>query len=92
MTTLHIEHSITDFATWEAAFDRFRPAREQAGVRAHVVRRPVDDPNYVVVDLEFDSPVPAREFLEFLKAEVWSTPESSPALAGAPEARILEAV
>ena len=24
MATLHIEHPVTDFGTWKAAFDRFR--------------------------------------------------------------------
>ena len=28
--TLHIEHEITDYPTWKAAFDRFADARTQA--------------------------------------------------------------
>jgi hypothetical protein len=28
MATLRIEHPITDFETWKAAFDRFAEARE----------------------------------------------------------------
>ena len=30
--TLHIEHEITDFASWKAAFDRFADRRREAGV------------------------------------------------------------
>lgn len=90
MPTLHIEHSITDFDVWSAAFERFQPLREQSGVRSHVVRRPVDDPNYVVVDLDFASVPEAERFLQVLRTRVWSSPENAPALAGAPEARILE--
>ena len=92
MATLHIEHRITDFETWKAAFDRFADARRAAGVRGHRVQRPVDDPAYVVVDLEFDSVGEARAFLEFLEANVWAVPANAPALAGSPETMILELV
>lgn len=90
MSTLHIEHAITDFVTWRAAFDRFAPARTQAGVTAHRVRRPIDDDHYVIVDLEFPDPDRARGFLAFLEANIWSSPANSPALRGSPTARILE--
>ncbi len=90
MTTLHIEHSIVDFAIWRTAFDRFAEARAQAGVRAHRVQRPVDDDHYVVIDLDFDTAEEATRVLAFLREGVWSTPENSPALAGEVRTRILE--
>jgi hypothetical protein len=89
MPTLRIEHRITDFETWSAAFNRFADARLQAGVRAHRVQRPIDDPNYVLVDLEFGTTEAAEAFLSFLTTTVWATPENSPALAGTPQTRIL---
>jgi len=89
MPTLHIEHPITDFETWSAAFNRFGDARRQAGVRSYRVQRPVDDPNYVLVDLDFDTTDAAEAFLGFLTTTVWATPENSPALAGTPRTRIL---
>jgi hypothetical protein len=92
MVTLHIEHAITDYGTWKGAFDRFAPMREQAGVRAHRIRCPVDDPRYVVIDLEFDTVDAASGFLGVLRERVWSTPANSPALAGTPDTRILETV
>jgi hypothetical protein len=92
MTTLHIEHPISDFATWKAAFDRFAAVRQQSGVRGHRIQQPVDDPQYIVVDLDFDSAVEAARFLEFLETRIWSSPESSPALAGDPRTAILEPV
>jgi hypothetical protein len=88
MPTLHIEHPITDFATWKGAFDRFAPQRAQAGVLAERVRQPVDDPLYVVVDLDFPTAEAAAQFLTFLRTQVWSSPSSSPALAGQPLTRI----
>jgi hypothetical protein len=90
MPTLHIEHAISDFETWKTAFARFAPARAGAGVLRHRVSRPVDDPCYVVVDLDFTTADEARRFLAFLHANVWSAPSSAPALAGAPQTRILE--
>jgi hypothetical protein len=90
MATLHIEHPITDYPTWKAAFDRFADARRQAGVRAHRVQRPVDDDAYIVVDLDFDTAAQAAGFLAFLRANVWSSPNAAPALAGTPMARVLE--
>lgn len=89
MTTLHIEHPITDFDQWTTAFERFAAARAQAGVRAHRVLRPVDDPAYVLVDLDFDDTLAAEAFLDFLRTRVWSSPQASPALAGTPVTRIL---
>lgn len=74
----------------KTAFDRFAPARADAGVRRHRVQRPVDDPAYVVVDLDFDDVAGAERFLGFLKAKVWVSSENAPALAGSPRTRILE--
>ena len=88
--TLHIEHPITDFETWVAAFDRFAGARRDAGVRAHSVRRPVDDPCYVLVDLDFDTEDAALAFQTFLHTVVWATPANAPALAGTPETTLLQ--
>jgi hypothetical protein len=90
VTTLHIEHPISDLATWQAAFDRFADHRERAGVQAARVAQPVDDPGYVVVDLDFESADEARQFLGFLRMRVWADPSSSPALRGEPRTLILE--
>ena len=90
MATLHIEHAITDFGLWSAAFDRFADFRKQSGVRAQRVQRPVDDPHYVVVDLDFDTAGQAERFLEFLQTKVWASSNNAPALAGTPQTRILE--
>lgn len=90
MATLHIEHPITDFGTWHAAFARFADARSRAGVREQRVLRPVDDPAYVVVDLDFDTVEQAEKFLGFLRANVWGSTLNAPALAGKPQARVLE--
>ncbi len=92
MTTLRIEHAITDYQLWKKAFDGFADARETAGVRSCAIRLPTDDPNYLMLDLEFDSAAIAETFAEFLVQHVWISPASSPGLAGAPKTRILDLV
>ncbi len=92
MTTLRIEHAVHDYVTWKTAFDSFAEARAKAGVRSFAIRQPVDDPKYLMLDLEFDTTVEAEAFAKFLQQHVWSSPASSPALASAPQTRILDLV
>jgi hypothetical protein len=92
MPILHIEHEISDLTTWLEAFKRFAPAREQAGVQQAEVFQPSDDPNYIVVNLRFESVDAASNFRKFLTDVVWASPENSPGLAGAPTARVLTEV
>jgi hypothetical protein len=82
MATLHIEHPISDFGTWKAAFDRFAEARAKSGVRGHRILRSVDDADYVVVDLDFQTVAEAQGFLDFLRTRVWTSTVNAPALAG----------
>lgn len=92
MPTLHIEHAISDFELWNTAFERFAQHRQDAGVRRHRIHRPVDDPRYVVLDLDFDTTEEAQRFLGFLQTKVWALPANSPALVGTPQTKILEPV
>jgi hypothetical protein len=92
MHVLQIEHPIRDFDTWKGAFDRFSGKRQQSGVRHHKVLRPTGDPNYVIIELGFDSPSKAESFLGWLRREVWSSREEAPALMGEPQTHIVEAV
>ena len=92
MATLHIEHAISDLDTWLGAFGRFAEARTNAGVKAERVNQPVDDDNYIYVELDFDDVEEAEAFKGFLETKVWSSPEASPALEGTPRARVLAEV
>ena len=53
--------------------------------------RPIDDPNYVLIDLEFDSSREAEAGLAALR-EVWQSPVAAPALIGSPQTRIVEMI
>jgi hypothetical protein len=90
MPTLHIEHAINDFDVWRAAFGRFAEVRTRSGVLAQRVHRPVDDPRYVVIDLDFGTTEEAQRFLTFLREQVWVSAANAPALVGSPQTRILE--
>lgn len=90
MSTLRIEHPISDFDTWYDAFGRFAERRKEGGVLREQIMQPIDDPHYVLLDLEFASVEAAQRFQRFLETQVWSNPASSPALEGSPRTRILE--
>lgn len=92
MPVLHIEHEISELAVWLEAFKKFAPGREAAGVTRTEVYRPADDPNYVVVNLSFENLDEATRFRESLINQIWSSPDSAPALVGPPTARVLEEV
>ncbi len=92
MATLHIEHAITDLETWLGAFGRFGEARKKAGVKAERVHQPVDDDEYIYVELDFDTAEQAEAFKGFLETKVWSSADASPGLGGAPRARVLTEV
>ncbi|GAB3399020.1 hypothetical protein [Flindersiella endophytica] len=92
MITLHIEHEITDYATWKQAFDSFADVRRHSGVLAHRIRRPQGNEQYVLIDLDFGTGEEASKFLDFLVNNVWSTPANAPALVGAPQTSMLELI
>ena len=87
-----IEHPVSDFDTWKGAFDSFTDFRQRSGVRRYRVLQPIDDPNYVIIELEFDGSSEAEAFLSAMRRNVWSSREAAPALVGEPQTRIVDAV
>ena len=77
MHHLQIEHPVSDFDTWKGAFDGFADFRQQSGVRRYRVLQPTDDPNYIIIELEFDSSSEAEAFLAALRRTVWSSREAA---------------
>ena len=91
MPVVQLEHPVRDFGIWKATFDRDPVDRKGSGVRSYQVYRPTDDPNFVGVDLEFDSLGEAEAFKVALE-ELWRSPQAMAALSGAPRVRVVEMV
>lgn len=89
MPTLRIEHSVPDYDGWKRAFDDDPADRKGHGVRRYEVFRSVEDPNYVMIDLEFETQREAEDLLETMRG-IWAGPGE--AVMRNPQARIVETV
>ena len=89
MIVLQIEHPVPSFDAWRQAFDGDPIGRERSGVRRYRIMRPVDDPNYAIVDLEFESRGDAEGCLAALQS-LWRQVEGT--VMEGPRARIVEMV
>ena len=87
MHIVRIEHPVPNFAAWKKVFDSDPLGRQQSGVRRYRVLRPVDDPGYVMVDLEFDTLVQAEATLERLR-QLWGRVEGT--IISKPQGRLVE--
>ncbi len=90
MPILRIEHAVPDFSGWKRAFDSDPADRKGSGVRRYQVSRSVEDPNYVMIDLEFDSLGEAEGLLAKM-LRVWGSGEGQKVMRN-PQARIVETV
>jgi hypothetical protein len=70
MPVLQIEHEVRDYDAWKRAFDRDPVGRAQGGVRGYRVMRAADDPNFVVIELEFGRQDEAEAFRARLE-QLW---------------------
>ena len=89
MPVVQIEHKVRDFEMWKAAFDRDPVHREASGMRRYQIFRPVDDPAFVAVDMDFDDQGKAEAFKQALET-LWQSPQAQAALGGQPRARIVD--
>jgi hypothetical protein len=89
MVTLRIEHPVVSFEGWKKAFDSDPVGRERSGVRRYRILRPVDEANYVTLDLEFDTRSQAEALLAGMRA-VWNRVQGKVMMD--PVARLLEPV
>ena len=87
MTVLQIEHKVPDYNGWKKAFDSDPIDRKRSGVRRYRIFRPADDPNYVIIQLEFETLQGAEEALSALR-KLWTNVEGK--IMVDPQTRILD--
>ena len=63
MAHVLIRHKVQDYAAWKALFDEHASTRQAAGSKGGYVFRNADDPNELVVVLEWDDLAKARQFI-----------------------------
>jgi hypothetical protein len=90
MPVVRVEHPVGDFAAWKQAFDSDPIGRARMGVRRHEILRSLDDPNYVMVDLEVDTAERAEELRRALE-ELWHRVQAQ-GLIGEQQARVADIV
>jgi hypothetical protein len=89
MPTLQIEHHVADYDSWKRnAFDADPLGRAASGVRAHRISHSADDPNYLIIELDFIT-MPEAEAMHGALRDLWRNPLAQ---IGNPTARIIETV
>lgn len=89
MVILQIEHPVPSFEGWKQAFDSDPVGRQKSGVRRYQILRPVDNPNYAIIELEFDT-LEAAEALLAALLNLWKNVEGTVMVN--PQYRIIEVV
>jgi hypothetical protein len=89
MTILQIEHNIPDFSVWKKAFDSDPINRKKSGVIRYSILQPVDDPKYIIIDLEFNNLKNAEDSLVALQ-KLWEKVEGKVMMN--PKTRILHKI
>ena len=89
MPIVRIEHAVPNFEKWKQVFDSDPADRKGSGVRRYQILRAQDDPNYVMIDLEFDTLGEAESFLTKME-RIWAGPGK--AVMQNPRSRIAESV
>ena len=62
MTVLTVRHTVGDYTAWKAGFDDHDAARKAHGSTGDQVLQSIDDPNDVLVLLEFGTLADAKAF------------------------------
>jgi hypothetical protein len=83
------ESRARDCGAWGSVFDDDPVDRQKSGARRYHVLRSIDDPHYVMIDLEFDTQGEAEALLAALR-QLGGRVQGQVVLA--PQARIVETV
>jgi hypothetical protein len=89
MPILQIEHKVPSYDGWKKAFDSDPINRKKSGVRRYHIFQPTDDPNYVILNLEFDQIADAESALAALQ-NLWNQVEGT--VMTGPKTKILDLI
>ncbi len=89
MIILQIEHKVQNFDGWKKVFESDPINRKKSGVRRYSIYQPIDDPNYVIINLEFDDQKEAENTLAALRI-LWGQLEGTVIMD--PQTRLLNLV
>ena len=70
MHVLRVERQVADYDDWKKAFDNDPIGRRKSGVVRYRILRATDDPDHVMIDLEFDGAAEADRMQGALR-ELW---------------------
>lgn len=87
MHTLQIQHQVPNYDGWKSAFEADPVGREKMGVRRYRILRPTDNPNDVMIELDFDDQAHAEALLGAMR-QVWTNVQGTVVMQ--PNVRILE--
>jgi len=62
MTTVIVQHTVSDFDTWKPAFDQHSSARDAHGCTSVDIFRGSDDPNAITVLMAYPDVASAKAF------------------------------
>lgn len=89
MYILQTEHPVLNYENWRKAFEDDPIDRKGSGVQHYRISRNPDDPNYVIVDLEFNSLMEAENCHAKLR-NLWNRVEGAVMIN--PQSRIIEVI
>jgi len=89
MVILEIEHQVPNFEGWKKAFENDPVNRKKAGVTGYKILQRTNDPNYVIINLEFDRLKEAEDMCTALQT-LWKKVEGK--IIHEPKIRILNLI
>ena len=89
MFILQIEHEVPRFDGWKKAFENDPADRKKAGVQHYKIFQRTDNPNFVIIDLEFEELKSAENMLVSLQA-LWKNVDGK--IIMNPKSRILRLI
>lgn len=76
MIILQIEHPVKNYAEWKKVFDSDPMNRKASGVISHRISMMKEDPDYILIELEFEDLQKAEAMLEGLR-KIWRRAEGT---------------